>query len=72
MTRAEKLLVISSDPAFGDVRKDVLEAAGFSVISANNFRQAGLKRPAFGYYPLRPDHSQPLSRLVVVIACVSF
>ena len=39
MAQAKKLLVISGDPAFGDVRKDVLEAAGFSVISANNFRQ---------------------------------
>jgi hypothetical protein len=32
---------VSSDPTFGDVRKDVLEAAGFSVISANNFRDVG-------------------------------
>lgn len=39
MAKANKLLIVSSDPAFGDVRKDVLEDAGFSVISANNFRQ---------------------------------
>lgn len=39
MVQPKKLLVVSSDPAFGDMRKDVLEAAGFSVISANNFRQ---------------------------------
>lgn len=39
MAQTDKLLVVSNDPAFGDVRKDVLEAAGFSVISANNFHQ---------------------------------
>lgn len=39
MAQATRLLIISSDSALGDVRKDVLEAAGFSVISANNFRQ---------------------------------
>lgn len=39
MAKAYKLLIVSSDPALGDVRKDVLEDAGFSVISVNNFRQ---------------------------------
>lgn len=39
MGKPKKLLIVSSDPDRGDLRKDVLEAAGFSVISANNFRQ---------------------------------
>jgi len=38
MDEKEKILVISRDPVLGDVRRRVLEAAGFHVLPANDSR----------------------------------
>jgi CheY-like chemotaxis protein len=62
MGEATNLLVISSDPAFGDVRKDVLEAAGFSVISANNLRQVEDACKQGGFWLVIIGHAIPPKR----------
>jgi DNA-binding response OmpR family regulator len=38
MTQRQKILVVSHDPHLADVRKTLLEAAGFEVLSARNFK----------------------------------
>jgi DNA-binding response OmpR family regulator len=38
MTARRKIMVVSHDPHLADVRKDILEKAGFEVLSAHNFK----------------------------------
>jgi DNA-binding response OmpR family regulator len=39
MTGAQRIVVVSHDPHLGDVRKALLEAAGFQVLAANNMKE---------------------------------
>jgi DNA-binding response OmpR family regulator len=48
MTVQQKILVVSHDPHLADVRKDILELAGFEVLAAHNFKdvqEACKKKP---------------------------
>ena len=38
MTAQQKILVVSHDPHLADVRKHILEKAGFEVLAAHNFK----------------------------------
>jgi DNA-binding response OmpR family regulator len=38
MTVQKRILVVSHDAHLADVRKDILERAGFEVLSAHNFK----------------------------------
>jgi DNA-binding response OmpR family regulator len=39
MAGAQRIMVVSHDPHLGDVRKALLEAAGFQVLSASNMKE---------------------------------
>jgi DNA-binding response OmpR family regulator len=39
MTGAARIMVVSHDPHLGDVRKAILEAAGFQVVAASNIKE---------------------------------
>jgi DNA-binding response OmpR family regulator len=39
VTEAQRIMVVSHDPQLGDVRKAVLEAAGFQVLAVSNIRE---------------------------------
>jgi DNA-binding response OmpR family regulator len=59
MTVQKKILVVSEDLHLADVRKDILEEAGFEVLSAHNFKEvqdACKKKPDLVMigYSLRP------------------
>ena len=41
MTPRDKILVVSHDPGLADVRRNVLESAGFEVISATDSQTIG-------------------------------
>jgi DNA-binding NtrC family response regulator len=39
MPKAQIIMVVSHDPKLGDVRKAVLEAAGFQVLAVSNIKE---------------------------------
>ena len=39
MTGAQRIMVVSHDPHLGDVRRALLESAGFQVLAASNMKE---------------------------------
>jgi DNA-binding response OmpR family regulator len=39
MKEAQRIMIVSHDPQLGDVRKAVLEAAGFQVLAVSNIKE---------------------------------